>query len=196
MRLNSATWYNCNKKPIYAQWLLKSCYTMPEYGRCKINTSDRGKVWKQHLRASASSSFVIAWLSSIAANCEPELKLIKSPSNGESQPWLRNYHSNHGAEVPYSPNQMSTYLLVYTMKSRFCRVSKPSFSSVSHFLSITVNRNLIESPSKGKSQPQLRSIYHSYHGAEVYMDFRRTRSRCLGSRASKIHKCTSAPWYN
>ena len=43
------------------------------------------------------------------------------------------------------------------------------------FLSITVNRNLIESPSKGESQPQLRSIYHSYHGAEVYMDFRRTR---------------------
>ena len=23
---------------------------MPKYGRCKINTSDNGKVWKQHLR--------------------------------------------------------------------------------------------------------------------------------------------------
>ena len=40
-----------------------------------------------------------------------------------------------------------------------------------------------------------RSIYHLYHGASVYMNFRRTRPRtlrALGSRASKIHIHLSA----
>ena len=101
---------------------------MPEYGRCKINISNNGKVGKQHLRASSPARQSLLF---IAANSEPELKLIESPSNSESQPWLQNHHSYHNAEAAYSPSQMSTYLPLYMMKSCFCRVSKPSFSSVS-----------------------------------------------------------------
>ena len=119
VRLNSATWYNCNKKPIYAQRLLKFCYTMPECGRCQMNTSEPQPQLSDCI---VYRSQQWTWIQ-IDRNC--------GSSNGESQPWLWNHHSYHGAEVPYSPIQMSNYLPVYMMKLCFCRVSKPSFSSVS-----------------------------------------------------------------
>ena len=47
---------------------------------------------------------------------------------------------------------------------------------LSFFLS---NPKVSESPSNGKSQPRLRSIYHSCHNTSVHMKFRRTLSRAL-----------------
>ena len=70
-----------------------------------------------------------------------------------------------------------------------------------------------ESPSNGKSQPRLRSIYHSYHSASMYMNFRQTRTRVLYAAIElalilvihalclchlcnlKPHKCHSWPYF-
>ena len=145
---------------------------MHEYGRCKSTPQITGRCASN---TSEPQPYIARRsLLSIAANSESELSLIKSPFSGESQSWIRDHHSYHGTGVLYSPSQMSTYLPLYTMKSRFCRVGKPSFSSVSRSFVHCSQRNLIESPPKGESQPWLRSIYHSYHGTSVYKDFRCT----------------------
>ena len=70
-----------------------------------------------------------------------------------------------------------------------------------------------ESPSNGRSQPWLQSIYHSYHSTSVYLNFRRTRSLALCAAIElafilvihalclchlcnlKPHKCHSWPYF-
>ena len=84
---------------------------------------------------------------------------------------------------------------------------------MSFFLSISAYPKVSKSPSNGKSQPRLRSIYHSYHSASVYMKFRRicprvlctaielalivvTHALCLCHLCNlKPHKCHSWPYF-
>ena len=138
-----------------------------------VNNSNNGKVWKQHLRASA-------WrlLLSIAANDEPESKMIESPPNGKAS-------LGYGITIYTAVLRYHIPLARCQATFEFTRWSHAFAESVSLLsaqsvvlLSIAANWNLIESPSKGESQPRLRSIYHSYHSALVYyMDYHRRRRR-------------------
>ena len=147
---------------------------MREYERCKSTPQITGRCASD---TSEPQPYIARrLLLSIAANSEYELNLINSPSSGESQSWIRDHHSCHRAGVPYSPSQMPAYLPLYAFAESVSLLSAQSVA----LLSITANRNLIESPPKGESQPRLRSIYHSYHGTSVYMDFRCTWPQVSG----------------
>ena len=87
---------------------------MLEYGRCKINTSYNGRC-EGNTSEPPSSAIVL----SIAANSEPEFKLIETAALPTAKASLGYGITIHTTALRY-PIQMSIYLPVYTMKSRFC----------------------------------------------------------------------------
>ena len=146
---------------------------MHEYGRCKSTPQITGRCASN---TSEPQPYIARRsLLSITANSDSELNLIKSPSSGESQSWIRDHHSYHGAgyHIPLARCQPTFH---FTRWSHAFAESVSLLSAQSVILwSIAANVNLIESPPKGESQPRLRSIYHSYHSASVYRDIRCTR---------------------
>ena len=109
---------------------------------------------------------------SIAANSEPELKLIETAALPTAKASLGYGITIHTTALRYRIPlpRCQTYLPAYTMNSGFCWVSKPSFSSVSHGITkyilylyklqrfktiLCTSRSMMQQPNAGIAQGQV-----------------------------------------